>query len=88
MIYGNHDMRKSDIVKVAKWDEELILRLARAYGEGVEVIGDTKFYIANIDYSFRTIGIIPMVNSKLCAAMYDLCLDDTNLIRVGRLYEV
>lgn len=87
MIYGNHDMKKSDIVKVAKWDEQLILRLARAYGASVETVGDTKFYIANIDYGFRTIGIIPMVNSKLCAAMYDLCLDATNLIRVGRLYE-
>lgn len=87
MIYGNHDMKKSDVVKIAKWDEELILRMARAYDAKPETISDAKFYIADIDYSRRTIGVIPIVNSKLCAAMYDLCLDDTNLIRVGRLYE-
>ena len=88
MIYGNHDMRKSDIVKVAKWDEELVLRMARAYNAKPETICDAKFYIADIDYRRRAIGVIPIVNSKLCAAMYDLELDDTNLIRVGRLYEV
>ena len=87
MIYGNHDMRKSDIVKIAKWDNELILRMARAYNTKPETIGDAKFYIADIDYRRRSIGVIPVINGKLCAAMYDLCLDDTNLIRVGRLYE-
>ena len=87
MIYGNHDMKKSDVVKIAKWDEELILRMARAYDAKPETISDAKFYIADIDYRHRTIGAIPIINSKLCAATYKLCLDDTNLIRVGRLYE-
>ena len=88
MIYGNHDMRKSDVVKIAKWDEELILRMARFYDARPEIIGDAKFYIADIDYRRRAIGVIPTINSRLCAATYGLCLDDTNLIRVGRLYEV
>ena len=87
MIYGNHDMRKSDVVKIAKWEDALVEKVARAYNEKIASVEDGKFYVAHIDYKHRIIGIIPVVGSKLCAAMYELPLDDTTLIRVGRLYE-
>ena len=86
MIYGNHDMKKSDIVKVATWEPELIKELATAFRANEAVIEDARFVVENIDYKNRLI-LIMAHTSKLITAMYAISLDATSLIRVGRLYE-
>lgn len=78
MIYGNHDKRKGDVVVVARWDEKQMRLLSKLLPKGKDP-GTVRFEIWNIDYSVRTIYM------KSKTVNWAIDLDDTNLIRVGRL---
>lgn len=101
MIYGNHEMRKGDVVKVARWDDRALLQVAWHLGvksasgpqrrSVCSFIGDMTFFVSGIDYHLRQIHVVPMgtlSNGRLAPAKKAKAvvgLDDTNLIRVGRL---
>ena len=92
MIYGNHNKRRGDIVKIARWDEEVISIVETRYLH--ESAGDIEFIIIDIDHYRREIVLRPSwirtqgVKKSMQFATYRVLLDDTNLIRVGRLAEM
>ena len=100
MIYGNHDKRKGDIVKVARWDDQALLMIAWQRGirsnsgpqrrAVCEAMAERSFLIVNIDYYARLIFLV-MVSDRTHTILEDqrvhVEMDNTNLIRVGRLGE-
>ena len=89
MIYGNHNKRKGDIVKLARWDEELIKKAAEFNKVSEEVIAEKKFVIVWIDFYRRQMKL-NMVHTRDSEkipgpAFVVVNLDETNIIRVGRL---
>ena len=78
MIYGNHEKRKGDIVKIARWDDKHMEMLSKLVPKGKDP-GAIKFEIWHICYKER------MIYLKSKIVNWAVSLDDTNLIRVGRL---
>lgn len=79
MIYGNHNKRRGDIVTVARWDTGT-LRDIKDSAPG-EDPGAKKFIVTDIMYDKRLILLTGY--GHLLSRI--VSLDDTNLIRVGRL---
>ena len=100
MIYGNHEKRKGDIVKIARWDDSALLTAAwlldfksnsgpqrRAVCEHIACM---FFVVVDINYTARRIFLAPIKHpngkkQEICATWVNVALDETNLIRVGRL---
>ena len=80
----NHDLRKGDIVRVARWEDGLIERLEMYYKAKPYKIDEEEFIVCVIDHNMRNIGIIPK-NSRMRQIIARIELDNANLIRVGRL---
>lgn len=100
MIYGNHDKRKGDIVKIARWDDRALMAAAwlldfksnsgpqrRALCEHIACM---FFVVADINHTARRIFLAPIRNHKgknpeICEKWVNVALDDTNLILEGKL---
>ena len=82
MIYGNHKLRKGDIVQIYRWETELLDRAARFYNVRPWCIDDMKFVIVLIDYNMRKIRIVP---KNMHGDVFFVNLDDTSLMKVGSL---
>lgn len=85
MIYGNHNKRRGDIVRVARWDQDLVQKAAD-FLHTTRPIAETKeFVVSRIDYYGRTMHLMPKGLKEDHGRFFIVNLDDTNLIRVGRL---
>jgi hypothetical protein len=82
--HTNHDLRKGDIVQIARWEPELLAELDMLFRIKPWIIDDVKFVVVIIDHRARTIGIIPK-NERITQALGRVPLDGASLIRVGRL---
>lgn len=82
----NHELKKGDIVQIARWEPELLDQMDDYFGAKPWTIDDVKFIVVIIDYHSRTIGIIPK-NSKIRQVVGRVPLDGASLIRVGRISE-
>ena len=82
--HGNHDLRKGDIVQIARWEPELLAELDTLFRIKPWTIDDVKFVVVIIDHRARTIGIIPK-NERIKQIVGHIPLDGASLIRVGRL---
>jgi len=91
--FGNHNKRKGDIVRIAKWDKEALANIKKKIDvttkrnglrEFLIPVDELLFVIVSIDYERRHIRLDP--TSSYIAGMYwSVHLDETNLIRVDRL---
>lgn len=84
--YGNHNKRKGDIVQIARWEAELLEKFERFYEVKPGKIDEVKFIVMTIDHHSRTVGIIPE-DERIKQVIGRIHLDDTSLIRVGRMSE-
>lgn len=84
MIYGNHKLRKGDIVRIYRWEPELLDKAARFYNIKPWCIDDMKFIVIMIDYHLRKIRLIPK-NTSGDVLFVDM--DATSLMKVGTLAE-
>ena len=82
--HANHDLRKGDIVQIARWEPELLAQMDDYFGAKPWTIDDIKFVVVIIDHRARTIGIIPK-NERIKQIVGHIPLDGASLIRVGRL---
>ena len=82
--HANHDLRKGDIVQIARWEPELLAELDALFRIKPWTIDDVKFVVVIIDHRARTIGIIPK-NERIKQIVGHIPLDGASLIRVGRL---
>ena len=82
--HANHDLRKGDIVQIARWEPELLAELDTLFKVKPWTIDDVKFVVVIIDHRARTIGIIPK-NERIKQIVGHIPLDGASLIRVGRL---
>lgn len=80
----NHEIRKGDIVQIARWEPELLFKLGTYFNCSLLKIDEVKFVVVTIDHSTRTIGIIPK-NERIKQVISRVPLDGASLIRVGRL---
>lgn len=80
----NHEIRKGDIVQIARWEPELLFQLGTYFNCSLLKIDEVKFVVVIIDHSTRTIGIIPK-NERIKQIVSRVPLDGASLIRVGRL---
>ena len=101
MIYGNHNKKKGDVVKIARWDDRALLNTAwqmdipsnsgPSRRSVCELIAEMTFFVVDIDYYERKVHMALMGklnNGRLAPAKtikVSVELDETNLIRVGRL---
>lgn len=83
MMHGNHNKRMGDVVTVARWDEHLMRAVHGRYLPPDP--GAMRFYVARVDYQHRAMALIPVNVAKHGKAYFVISLDDTNLIRVGRM---
>ena len=85
--HANHDLRKGDIVQIARWEPELLAELDTLFKVKPWTIDDVKFVVVIIDHRARTIGIIPKNEriTQLVHVVGRVPLDGASLIRVGRL---
>lgn len=70
MIYGNHNKRKGDIVKIAAWDEPALLNVAESFRiypqtikmqkEAIGFVSSLEFAVIGVDYNSRKIIISPI----------------------------
>ena len=83
----NHELRKGDIVQIARWEPELLAELDMLFKVKPWTIDDVKFVVVIIDYHRRSIGIIPKDQriTQLAQVVGRVLLDGASLIRVGRL---
>lgn len=82
--HANHDLRKGDVVQIARWEPELLAELDRLFKVKHWTIDDVMFVVVIIDHYSRSIGIIPK-NERIRQFIGRVPLDDSSLIRVGRL---
>lgn len=80
MIYGNHNKKKGDIVKIARWDGREMNLLKTRLGTSCKDPGELTFMIVLIDYSTRDIFL------QKKGLNWAVRLDETNLIKVGQIY--
>ena len=85
--HGNHDLRKGDIVQIARWEPELLAQMDTLFKVKPWTIDDVKFVVVIIDHNRRSIGIIPKDPriTQLAQVVGRVPLDGASLIRVGRL---
>ena len=82
--HGNHDLRKGDIVQIARWEPELLAQMDLFFRVKPWAIDDVKFIVVIVDHHSRSIGIIPK-NQRITQLIGHVPLDGASLIRVGRL---
>ena len=82
----NHELRKGDIVQIARWETELLEKFDKFYEVKPWKIDEVKFIVVVVDLGSRTIGIVPK-NERIKQVVGRIHLDDTSLIRVGRMSE-
>ena len=82
--HGNHSLRKGDIVQIARWEPELLAQMDSYFSVKPWTIDDVMFVIVVIDHYSRSIGVIPK-NERIKQVIGRIRLDDSSLIRVGRL---
>lgn len=87
MIYGNHNKRRGDIVKIARWDIDTIVRIALNYRVKTEEAEEIEFVVWKVMYYERYIVLVPYAAHVHTNAHFVVNLDETNLIRVGRMTE-
>ncbi len=80
----NHELRKGDIVQIARWEPELLAELDMLFKVKPGTIDDVKFVVVTIDHRSRSIGIIPK-NPRTNQFIGRVPLDGASLVRVGRL---
>ena len=85
--HANHDLRKGDIVQIARWEPELLAQMDMLFRVKPLTIDDVKFVVVIIDHHRRSIGIIPKDPriTQLAQVVGRVPLDGASLIRVGRL---
>ena len=81
----NHDLRKGDIVQIARWEPELLAEMDMLFKVKPWTIDDVKFVVVIIDHHGRSIGIIPKNQRPTSYIIGRVPLDGASLIRVGRL---
>ena len=84
--YFNHEIRKGDIVQIARWEPELLAQMDRYFNPSPCKIDEVKFIVVTINHHGRTIGIIPK-NERIKQVVGRVPLDTASLIRVGRMSE-
>ena len=82
--HGSHDLRKGDIVQIARWEPELLTQMDSYFNPSPCKIDEVKFIVVIIDHYSRTIGIIPK-NERIKQVVGRVPLDAASLIRVGRI---
>lgn len=87
MIYGNHEKRRGDIVRIARWDGDTIVRVALNYKVRTEEAEEIEFVVWKVMYYERYIILVPHHAHIFTSAHIVVNLDDTNLIRVSRMTE-
>ena len=87
MIYGNHNKKRGDIVKIAKWDVDAVVEAALRYGIKPEEVEDTEFVVWKVLYFERYVVLVPLYSNRLTNMHFVVNLDETNLIRVSRMTE-
>ena len=87
MIYGNHEKRRGDIVRIARWDGDTIVRVALNYKVRTEEAEEIEFVVWKVMYYERYIILVPRHTHIFTNAHIVVNLDETNLIRVSRMTE-
>ena len=87
MIYGNHNKKRGDIVKIARWDGDTIVRAALNYGVKPEEAEEIEFVVWKVLYFERYVVLVPLYSNRLTNMHFVVNLDETNLIRVSRMAE-
>ena len=82
--HGSHDLRKGDIVQIARWEPELLTQMDSYFNPSPCKIDEVKFIVVIIDHYSRTIGIIPK-NERIKQVVGRVPLDAASLIRVSRI---
>lgn len=80
----NHELRKGDIVQIARWEPVLLCQLGIYFNCSFFKIDEVKFVVVIIDHGTRTIGIIPK-NERIKQIVGRVSMDGASLVRVGRL---
>jgi len=84
VIFGNRNKKKGDIVKVARWAEEDLARIARDYPKRKKKPDDVHYCVVQINHAMQTVLIEPLY-SRDGSGLSGVDLNDTNLIKIGTI---